>query len=109
MASSGALAGFCLNGPGTHNQDTDRDGFVDCEDNCPLQPNDQTDSDDNGIGDECDCGIAVPPGDGSALRVAILTAPPDCAMARRNLLFNVRSYLRGRGERAGRGRRFDNH
>jgi hypothetical protein len=34
--------------------DADRDGIVDDNDNCPIVPNDQTDSDDDGIGDACD-------------------------------------------------------
>jgi len=37
------------------NQDTDGDGFIDCEDNCPGAANpDQMDSDNDGIGDFCD-------------------------------------------------------
>jgi hypothetical protein len=35
--------------------DSDNDGYFDFEDNCPQTPNpDQTDSDDNGIGDACE-------------------------------------------------------
>ena len=74
-------ADFCLNGPGEHNADLDLDGVVDCLDNCPLQPNDQTDTDGDGVGDACDCGVTVAAGDGNSLRVAVLSASADCAIA----------------------------
>ena len=36
--------------------DSDSDGYADYEDNCPQDPNDpQTDTDGDGVGDECDC------------------------------------------------------
>ncbi|NIR35311.1 MAG: thrombospondin, partial [Actinobacteria bacterium] len=34
--------------------DTDGDGFIDCQDNCPALPNDQADADGDGTGDACD-------------------------------------------------------
>ena len=38
--------------------DTDQDGIVDCEDNCPWQPNpNQEDCDGDGRGNACDCDI----------------------------------------------------
>ena len=41
--------------------DTDGDGFVDAEDNCPTVANDQTDTDDDRRGDACDqCPLAKP-------------------------------------------------
>jgi hypothetical protein len=47
---------------GTSDVDTDQDGVLDVDDNCPLHPNgplagsdDQADSDMNGIGDVCEC------------------------------------------------------
>ncbi|MDX1390579.1 MAG: hypothetical protein R3344_15425, partial [Acidobacteriota bacterium] len=40
--------------------DTDGDDWADYEDNCPLQENDQTDSDLDGVGDECDCAALNP-------------------------------------------------
>ena len=80
LAALPVQADFCLNGPGSHNYDTDGDGFADCEDNCPLQSNDQTDTDSDGIGDVCDCGITVPVNNGHDLRVAISGAPADCAI-----------------------------
>jgi hypothetical protein len=36
--------------------DRDQDGFPDAEDVCPDWPDDQTDTDENGIGDACECG-----------------------------------------------------
>ena len=78
--SGTAHAAFCLNGPGPHNVDTDGDGFADCEDNCPLQPNDQADADANGVGDACDCGLAVTPGSASSLSSAINNAADGCAI-----------------------------
>jgi hypothetical protein len=74
-----AHADFCLNGPGA---DTDSDGVADCVDNCPLGYNeDQADSDSNGIGNVCDCGISVVAGSAASLRSAIASAPSDCAIA----------------------------
>ena len=44
--------GIC--GCGLPDVDTDRDGIMDCVDNCPDTPNpDQTDTDGDGIGDIC--------------------------------------------------------
>jgi hypothetical protein len=41
--------------------DSDLDGIIDPEDNCPDEPNkDQIDSDDDGIGDECDVAVILP-------------------------------------------------
>ena len=76
-----AHAGFCLDVPSGPDADTDGDGVVDCLDNCPLQTNDQTDVDSDGVGDECDCDIAVAPGDAASLRGAIDNALPGCAIA----------------------------
>ena len=75
-----ARADFCLNGPGSHNQDTDGDGVVDCMDNCPMQPNDQADSNADGVGDECDCGLTVVPGSFASLQDAVNNAPVYCAI-----------------------------
>lgn len=36
--------------------DDDNDGWADAEDNCPLVPNDQSDRNQNGVGDACDTG-----------------------------------------------------
>ena len=82
LATASAHAGFCLNGVGPQNADTDLDGVADCLDNCPLAYNeDQADSDLDGIGNECDCGIVVLAGNGASLRSAVETAPPGCAIA----------------------------
>jgi hypothetical protein len=35
--------------------DNDSDGVLDTHDNCPLWPNDQSDTDQNGIGNGCEC------------------------------------------------------
>jgi hypothetical protein len=82
VVAPAAQADFCSNGPGAHNEDTDADGVVDCVDNCPLLPNDdQTDSNSDGVGDDCDCGIDVVAGDAASLRAAVANALPGCAIA----------------------------
>ena len=82
FAAAPAHAGFCLNGPGSHNKDTDLDGVVDCDDNCPLLYNeDQADVDLDGVGDDCDCGLDVVAGDATSLRAAVESATAGCAIA----------------------------
>lgn len=45
---------------GSTDLDTDEDGVADCLDNCPLAANaGQEDTDGNGVGDVCDCGLNV--------------------------------------------------
>jgi hypothetical protein len=51
--------GIC--GCGIPDTDTDGDGVYDCDDNCPdISNSDQTDSDNNGIGDACENMYSVP-------------------------------------------------
>src|SRR5262249_4512841 len=59
---STCLAGVCT--PGAGALDTDGDGVIDCQDNCPTVPNpDQADLDGDGLGDRCDpqdCDLEAP-------------------------------------------------
>ena len=49
------------NGTNPNSSDTDQDGVLDPEDNCPHYSNpDQSDSDSDGIGDVCDCDSGLP-------------------------------------------------
>jgi len=57
MIGCGNLGEGCAatNGPDPNVTDTDGDGIVDSQDNCPEDANqDQADSDTDGVGDECD-------------------------------------------------------
>ena len=81
LATAPLRADFCLNGPGWHNQSSDSDPIPDCEDNCPLIANDQADGDADGVGDACDCGRTVVPGDYASLASAIGGASPGCVIA----------------------------
>jgi hypothetical protein len=67
--------------------DTDGDGVVDADDNCPDVPNDQADADQDGAGDRCDnCPLVANPeqelvGDDDAVGTACdphPTVPGDC-------------------------------
>jgi len=52
-----AILAFCKDHPRDEQcqiSDLDNDGSVDSEDNCPLDPNDQQDSDGDRVGDSCD-------------------------------------------------------
>src|SRR5256712_4484576 len=64
-----AAVRFLYPGPGGGDpsaEDTDGDGIIDAQDNCPAIPNPaQTDTDGDGIGDLCDPCPLAPGGDGA--------------------------------------------
>ncbi len=75
-------------GDGTPNYldpDSDDDTIPDGTDNCPLVPNtDQTDTNDNGIGDACEPPVPTLTGKGLLLLTLLLLAVATAVMARRS-------------------------